>query len=98
MKTTDEIIDYLNKSNQENYVELNYDDEWSFLSQKLVKDFIKDINKNKKNYTLIDYENETWFCDELKTKYNIVILNLKKFSNEYFIKEFENFENFEKVS
>ena len=92
MKTTDEIIDYLNKSNQENYVELNYDDEWSFLSQKLVKDFIKDINKNKKNYTLIDYENETWFCDELKTKYNIVILNLKKFSNEYFIKEFENFE------
>jgi hypothetical protein len=92
MKTTDEIIDYLNKSNQENYVELNYDDEWSFISQKLVKNFIKDINKNKKNYTLIDYENETWFCDELKTKYNIVILNLKKFSNEYFIKEFENFE------
>lgn len=92
MKTTDEIIDYLNKSNQENYVELNYDDEWSFISQKLVKNFIKDINKNKKNYTLIDYENETWFCNELKTKYNIVILNLKKFSNEYFIKEFENFE------
>jgi len=93
MKTTEQIIDYLNKSNQNDYVELNYDDEWSFLSQKLVKDFVKDVQaSNKKNYTIIDYEKEYWGCDKIETVENIVILNLKKISNEYFINEFDEFE------
>jgi len=93
MKTIEQIIDYLNKSNQDSYVELNYNDEWSFLSQKLVKDFVKDIQiSNKKNYTIIDYEKEYWGCDKIETVKNIVILNLKKISNEYFINEFDELE------
>lgn len=93
MKTTEQIIDYLNKSNQDSYVELNYDDDWSFLSQKLVKDFVKDVQSNKKKiYTIIDYEKEYWGCDEIETIENIVILNLKKISNEYFINEFNEIE------
>ena len=93
MKTTEQIIDYLNKSNQDDYVELNYDNEWSFLSQKLVKEFVKDVQiSNKKNYTIIDYEGEYWGCDKIETVKNIVILNLKKISNEYFINEFDELE------
>ena len=93
MKTTEQIIDYLNKSNQNDYVELNYDDEWSFLSQKLVKDFVKDVQaSNKKNYTIVDYDKEYWGCDKIETVKNFVILNLKKISNEYFINEFDEFE------
>lgn len=93
MKTAEQIIDYLNKSNQDSYIELNYNDEWSFLSQRLVKDFVKDIQtSNKKNYTIVDYDKEYWGCDKIETAKNIIILNLKKISNEYFINEFDEFE------
>jgi hypothetical protein len=94
MKTIEQIIDYLNKSNQSNYIELNYNDEWSFLDSKNIKEFIKEIKKKQnKTFIIFDYDKKPWYCEKIETNTGCISLKLKEVSNNYFIDEFDKFNN-----
>lgn len=92
MKSVFEVIDFFNKTDQNYYVELNYDNEWSFISKK-VKDFVKELetikNKNK-CYTIIDFDDNLYYCDRIKEINGAIIIYLKKLTNDYFLNEFES--------
>jgi hypothetical protein len=92
MKSVFEVIDFFNKTDQNYYVELNYDNEWSFIRKK-VKDFVKKLetikNKNK-CYTIIDFDDNLYYCDEIKEINGTIIIYLKKLTNDYFLNEFES--------
>jgi len=94
MKTIEQIIDYLNKSDQNNYIELNYNDEWSFLDSKNIKEFIKEIKKKQnKTFIIFDYNKKPWCCEKIETDIGYISLKLKEISNNYFIDEFDKFNN-----
>lgn len=94
MKKILEVIDFFNKADQNCFVELNYDGDFSIIEKK-AKEFVKDLSnlKDKNNYySILDFDDVLYACENIHIEGNIIVINFKKITNDFFINEFENFE------